>query len=65
MNKSIKSAFIILLTNIANLFKVKSIITFVIIYTVSNLTNKGVDIPPEYAAFGGSIITYFFTRETK
>ena len=57
-----KKAFESLIANIANLFKIKSIITLVIILTVSYLTIKNTEIPPEYAAFAGSIITYFFTK---
>ena len=57
-----KKAFEILLINIANLFKVKSIITLMIISTISILVMKNVEIPSEYAAFAGSIVTYFFTK---
>lgn len=57
-----KKAFETLLTNIANLFKVKSIITLMIISTISILVMKNVEIPSEYAAFAGSIVTYFFTK---
>ncbi len=57
-----KKAFETLLINIANLFKVKSIITLMIISTISILVIKNVEIPSEYAAFAGSIVTYFFTK---
>ena len=57
-----KKAFETLLINIANLFKVKSIITLMIISTISILVMKNVEIPSEYAAFAGSIVTYFFTK---
>lgn len=57
-----KKAFETLLTNIANLFKVKSIITLMIISTISILVMKNIEIPSEYAAFAGSIVTYFFTK---
>lgn len=57
-----KKAFETLLINIANLFKVKSIITLMIISTISILVIKSVEIPSEYAAFAGSIVTYFFTK---
>lgn len=60
-----KKAFEMLLINIANLFKIKSILTLTVIWTVSYLIIKGLDIPPEYAAFAGSIITYFFTKAEK
>ncbi|HHX69564.1 MAG TPA: hypothetical protein GX708_16150 [Gallicola sp.] len=57
-----KKAFETVLINIANLFKVKSIITLMIISTISILVMKNVEIPSEYAAFAGSIVTYFFTK---
>ena len=57
-----KKAFETLLINIANLFKVKSIITLMIISTISILVMKNIEIPSEYAAFAGSIVTYFFTK---
>ena len=57
-----KKAFETLLTNIANLFKVKSIITLMIISTISILVMKNIEIPSEYAAFAGSIVTYFITK---
>lgn len=57
-----KKAFETLLINIANLFKVKSIITLMIISTISILVIKNIEIPSEYAAFAGSIVTYFFTK---
>lgn len=58
-----KKAFETLLINIANLFKVKSIITLMIISTISILVIKNIEIPSEYAAFAGSIVTYFFTKK--
>lgn len=61
----VKNALETLLTNIANLLKIKSIITLVIIATISFLVIRGTEIPPEYAAFAGSIITYFFTKPEK
>lgn len=57
-----KKAFETLLINIANLFKVKSIITLMVISTISILVMKSVEIPSEYAAFAGSIVTYFFNK---
>lgn len=48
--------------NIADLIKVKSIITLTIIITISVMVVKGMEVPAEYAAFAGSIITYFFTK---
>lgn len=60
-----KKALTALLVNVANLFKIKSIITLLIIFTISYLVVVGIDVPSEYAAFAGSIITYFFTKDTK
>jgi len=60
-----KKAFETLLLNIANLLKIKSIMTLIVIGTISYLTVKGLDIPPEYAAIGSSIVTYFFTKLEK
>lgn len=57
-----KESITALLRNMANLFKIKSIITLLIIFTISYLVVKGLEVPSEYAAFAGSIITYFFTK---
>jgi hypothetical protein len=52
-----------LFVNIANLFKIKSIITIAIIGTISYLVIKGNEIPGEYMAIASAIITYFFTKK--
>lgn len=57
-----KNAFEALLINVANLFKIKSLLTMLVIGTISYLVAKQIEVPSEYAAFGGSIMTYFYTK---
>lgn len=49
--------------NLANLIKVKTVITFVIIAGVTYGFIVGTVEPQTYCAFAGSIITYYFTRK--
>ena len=48
--------------NLANLFKVKTLITFCIIASLCYAFLKG-NIPSElFAAIAGSVVTYYFTK---
>lgn len=55
-----------LLSNIAGLIDVKSIVTFALIGTLCYLAvSQQVKVPPEVlAAVVSSIVTYFFTKKT-
>lgn len=55
----------LLVKNIANLLKIKSLITMTVIGVVSYGFIVGNVEPATYAAFGASIITYYFTRKEK
>lgn len=51
------------LKNIANLFKVKTILSLAVIITTCILTFKGVVSVEAFMAIAGSIITYYFTKK--
>lgn len=51
--------------NIANLFKVKTILSLAVIITTCILTFKGVVSVEAFMAIAGSIITYYFTKKEK
>ena len=59
---SIKDAAVTLIVNIAELFKVKTILTFTIIGVISFAVLKQIEVPGEYIAFGSAIITWFFNK---
>ena len=52
-----------LLVNIANLFKVKTILSLGVIATTCYLTIKEVIDPATFMAIASAIITYYFTRK--
>lgn len=56
-------AFKTLLLNIANLFKVKTILSLSVIATTCVLTVKGNVSTEAFMAIAGSIITYYFTKK--
>ena len=56
-------AFVLLIKNIANLFKVKTILSLLVIVTTCLLTYKNVVSVEAFMAIAASIITYYFTRE--
>lgn len=58
-----KKALEILLTNIANLFKVKTILSLAIVHTVCELTKTGKLEVVAFMALASAIITYYFTRK--
>ena len=59
MQEAIKT----LLKNIANLFKVKTILSLCVIITTCVLTFKGTISIEAFMAIAGSIITYYFTKK--
>lgn len=60
-----KEASIVLLKNIANLFKVKTILSLLVITTTCVLTFKGVVSVEAFMAIASAIITYYFTKTEK
>ena len=53
----------ILLKNIANLFKVKTLLSLLVITTTCILTFKNVVSVEAFMTISASIITYYFTRK--
>lgn len=60
---SMKEALKILLKNIANLFKVKTILSLCVIITTCILTFNGVVSVEAFMAIASAIITYYFTKK--
>lgn len=60
-----KKALEKLLTNIANLFKVKTILSLSVIITVCVLTFKNIVSVEAFMAIASAIITYYFTKKDK
>ena len=58
-----KEAFTQLLTNLANLFKVKTILSLVVVITTCILTFKGIIDVVAFMAMATAIVTYYFTRK--
>ena len=56
-------AFSLLLKNIANLFKVKTILSLLVIVTTCILTFKDFVSVEAFMTIAASIITYYFTRK--
>lgn len=56
-------AFTLLLKNIANLFKVKTILSLLVIVTTCILTFRDVVSVEAFMAIAASIITYYFTKK--
>lgn len=54
-----------LLTNIANLFKVKTILSLCVIITTCILTFKNIVSVEAFMAIASAIITYYFTKTDK
>lgn len=59
MEKAIET----LLVNIANLFKVKTILSILVIVTTCILTYKNVISVEGFMAIASAIITYYFTKK--
>lgn len=51
------------LTNIANLFKVKTILSLIVVVTTCILTFKGIIDVVAFMAMATAIVTYYFTRK--
>lgn len=60
-----KQALIKLVENVADLFKVKTILSFLVIITTCVLTLKGKIDVATFMTIASSIITYYFTRKDK
>lgn len=58
-----KEALTQLLINLANLFKVKTILSLVVIITTCVLTIKGIVGTGEFLTIAASVVTYYFTRK--
>ena len=56
-------AFETLLVNIANLFKVKTILSLSVIFTTCILTFKGIISVESFMVIDSAIITYYFTKK--
>ena len=52
-----------LLLNIANLFKVKTILSLAVIITICILTFKGIVSVEAFMGIASAIITYYFTKK--
>ena len=58
-----KEAAIQLLINLANLFKVKTILSLAVIITTCVLTFKGLVSTGEFLTIASAVVTYYFTRK--
>lgn len=58
-----KTFFISLLVNLANLLKVKTILSLLVIITTCYLTIREIIDPATFMALASAIITYYFTRK--
>ena len=52
-----------LLENLANLFKVKTIITLVMVIGATLFLAYGVNLPDWYVALVSSVVTFYFSRK--
>ena len=59
-----QEAITILLKNLANLFKVKTILSLLVITTTCILTFKNIVSVEAFMAIASAIITYYFTKAT-
>ena len=51
------------LTNIANLFKVKTIVTLAVVFTFCFLTIRGINASGEFLMIATAVVTYYFTKD--
>lgn len=58
-----KEAGILILKNLANLLKVKTILSLCVIITTCILTFKGLISVEAFMAIASAIITYYFTKK--
>ena len=63
MRKPLHDLLSTLLVNLANLFKVKTIITSGIVFTFCFKTLRGLDITSEFVMVATSVVTYYFTKD--
>ncbi|MCL2703754.1 MAG: hypothetical protein FWE91_09125 [Defluviitaleaceae bacterium] len=52
------------LINLANLLKVKTIVTLAIVFSLCFKTLNGIAITNEFVMIATAVITYYFTKET-
>ena len=60
-----KEAGILFIKNLANLLKVKTILSLVVIFTTCLLTYKNIISVEAFMAIASAIITYYFTKKEK
>ena len=60
-----KEAVVLLIKNLANLFKVKTILSLAVIFTTCVLTFKNIISVEAFMAIASAIITYYFTKKDK
>lgn len=58
-----KEAGILFIKNLANLFKVKTILSLAVIFTTCILTFKNIISVEAFMAIASAIITYYFTKK--
>ena len=58
-----KEAGILFIKNLANLFKVKTILSLAVIFTTCVLTFKNIISVESFMAIASAIITYYFTKK--
>lgn len=58
-----KEAGTLFIKNLANLFKVKTILSLVVIFTTCVLTFKSIISVEAFMAIASAIITYYFTKK--
>ena len=51
-----------LLKNLANLFKVKTIVTLAVVFVFCFKALQGIEITSEFVMIASAIITYYFTK---
>ena len=61
----VQEALTVFFKNIANLFKVKTILSLCVIITTCILTFKNVVSVEAFMAIASAIITYYFTKKEK
>lgn len=59
-----KEAGILFIKNLANLLKVKTILSLAVIFTTCVLTFKNIISVEAFMAIASAIITYYFTKTT-
>jgi hypothetical protein len=54
-----------LLKNIANIFKVKTLVTLAVVGTLCYKTLTGIEITNEFVMIASAVVTYYFTKTDK